>query len=69
MRNPLASWRAGVRWPAATLAVVVALVAAVLVCEAIGWPFLVSPVQRWLTSTLDRRVEFNDGAGGKSGVS
>ena len=68
MRNPLAAWRAGVRWPLATLGLVAALVVAVLVCEAIGWPFLVSPVQRWLASTLDRRVEFNDEAGGKSGV-
>ena len=41
MRNPLAAWRAGVRWPLALLALVAALVVAVLVCEAIGWPFLV----------------------------
>ncbi len=68
MRHPLASWRAGARWPLATLGVVVALVLAVLACEAMGWPFLVSPVQHWLASALDRRVEFNDEAGGKSGV-
>ena len=68
MRNPLAAWRAGVRWPLATLGVVATLAAAVLVCEAMGWPFLVSPVQRWLAGTLDRRVEFNDEAGGTSGV-
>jgi len=68
MSNPLAAWRAGVRWPAASLAVAVALVIGVLVCEAIGWPFLVSPVQKWLAAALDRRVEFNDQAGGKSGV-
>jgi uncharacterized protein involved in outer membrane biogenesis len=68
MKSPLAAWRAGTRWPLATLGVVVALVAAVLVCEALGWPFLVSPVQRWLASTIDRRVEFNDASGGQSGV-
>jgi AsmA family protein len=68
MRHPLAAWRAGVRWPAATLAVVAALVVAVGVCEALGWPFLVSPVQTWLARTLDRRVEFGDEAGGKSDV-
>ena len=68
MRNPLAAWRAGIRWPLATLSVVSALLVGVLVCEAIGWPFLVSPVQRWLASTLDRRVEFNDEGGGTSGV-
>ncbi len=48
MRNPLAAWRAGVRWPLALLAVLAALVVAVLVCEAIGWPFLVGPVQHRL---------------------
>ena len=58
MKHPLAAWRAGVRWPLATLGVVAALVIAVLVCEALGWPFLVSPVQHWLAATLDRRVEF-----------
>jgi len=68
MRNPLAAWRAGVRWPLATLGVVATLAAAVLACEAMGWPFLVSPVQRWLAGTLDRRVELNDEAGGTSGV-
>jgi general stress protein 26 len=40
----------GTRWPLATLGVVAALVVAVLVCEALGWPFLVSPVQHWLAS-------------------
>ena len=68
MRNPLAAWRAGTRWPLAALGAVAALVVAVLVCEAIGWPFLVSPVQHWLSRTLDRRVAFNDEAGGQSGV-
>ena len=68
MRNPLAAWRAGVRWPLATLGLVAAMVVAILACESIGWPFLVSPVQRWLASALDRRIEFNDEAGGQSGV-
>lgn len=68
MRSPLAAWRAGVHWPLAALGVVAALAVAIGVCEAMGWPFLVSPVQRWLASALDRRVEFNDEAGGTSGV-
>ena len=34
-----------------------ALVIAVLVCEALGWPFLVEPVQRKLASSLGRHVE------------
>ena len=68
MRSPLAAWRAGVHWPLAALGVIAALAVAIGVCEAMGWPFLVSPVQRWLASALDRRVEFNDEAGGTSGV-
>ena len=68
MRNPLAAWRAGVRWPGILLAVLTALVVAVLVCEAIGWPFLVAPAQKWMATALDRRVEFQDEEGGKSGV-
>jgi len=68
MRNPLAAWRAGVRWPGILLAVLSALVVAVLVCEAIGWPFLVGPAQKWMATALDRRVEFQDEEGGKSGV-
>jgi uncharacterized protein involved in outer membrane biogenesis len=68
MRDPLAAWRAGVRWPAITLAVVAAFVVVVLVCEALGWPFLVSPVQQWLGKTLDRRVEFGDATGERSGA-
>ena len=68
MRSPLAAWRAGVRWPLALIAVVVALVAVVLVCEAIGWPFLVGPVQHRLAQVLDRRVVFDSGTGESSGV-
>ena len=68
MRSPLAAWRAGVHWPLAALGVVAALAVAIGVCEAMGWPFLVSPVQHWLASSLDRRVEFNDEAGGTRGV-
>ena len=67
MRTPLAAWRAGVRWPLALIAVLIALVVIVLVCEAIGWPFLVAPLQHELASVLDRRVEFagDDAKGGK----
>ncbi len=60
MRSPLAAWRGGVRWPLLSLAVLVALVVVIGACEAAGWPFLVSPVQHWLSSTLDRRVAFGD---------
>ena len=39
---------------ASTIVVAAALVAG---CEAWGWPFLVEPMQRWLASWLDRRVD------------
>jgi len=68
MRSPLAAWRAGVRWPLALISVAVALVVVVLVCEAIGWPFLVGPVQHRLSKVLDRSVAFGDPAGKSSGV-
>ena len=68
MRHPLAAWRAGVRWPAAVLGGVLALILVVVVFEALGWPFLVSPVQQWLGKTLDRRVEFRDESGAHGGV-
>jgi len=48
-------------WQVAVI-VIVAAVAAVAVCEAIGWPFLVGPMQRRIAVALDRRVELGDGA-------
>ena len=68
MRSPLAAWRSGVRWPLVLISAVVALVAVVLLCEAIGWPFLVGPVQHRLSKVLDRSVAFGDGPGRSSGV-
>src|SRR5664279_2147687 len=68
MRTPLAAWRAGSRWPLALVAVVTMIVVAIGVSEALGWPFLVSPVEQWLARTLDRRVVFSGGTAGESGV-
>ncbi len=68
MRSPLAAWRGGVRWPLLLISAVVALVAVVLVCEAIGWPFLAGPVQLRLSKVLDRSVVFGDDPGKSSGV-
>lgn len=45
-------WR---RWAAGAVA---AVVCGLGVCEALGWPFLVAPMQRWLGDTLARRVGF-----------
>ena len=50
-------------------ALLLALVVAVGLCEAAGWPFLVAPMQRWLTHTLDRRIAFGaDGSGVRIGL-
>jgi uncharacterized protein involved in outer membrane biogenesis len=68
MRGPLAAWRAGVRWPSVLIAALLVTVIAVVACEAAGWPFLASPMQRWLAKTLDRNVAFGDESGGRGGV-
>ncbi|MEO5843364.1 MAG: hypothetical protein ABIQ33_00840, partial [Caldimonas sp.] len=68
MKTPLAAWRAGVRWPLALLALVAAIVGAVLTCEAIGWPFLVGPIQHRLEAMLDRRVVLGGDPQRASGV-
>jgi uncharacterized protein involved in outer membrane biogenesis len=68
MRAPLAAWRAGVRWPLALITVLAGLIVAIAVCEAIGWPFLVEPVQHRLAKVLDRRVVFGSDPDNSSGV-
>ena len=53
------------RWPWLFGGAVCAAVVAFGVCEALGWPFMGAPVQRWLTQTLDRKVQLGaDGAAG-----
>lgn len=55
--NRVVSWRRGLAAVGATVFVALA------VCEAMGWPFLVGPLQRRLSSTLERPVQFGeDGA-------
>ncbi len=50
-------------------ALLLALAVAIGLCEAAGWPFLVAPMQRWLTHTLDRRIAFGgDGSGVRIGL-
>jgi len=68
MRTPLAAWRAGARWPLALITPVAALVVAILLCEAIGWPFLVGPIQHRLGAMLDRRVVLGGDGERASGV-
>ena len=52
----------GMRWPWLVGAVAAAVLVVVGLCEAAGWPFLVGPAQRWLSSALERRVVFGDDA-------
>lgn len=47
------------RWPWAIGAAVGVIVVAFGVCEALGWPFMAAPVQRWLAETLDRKVRLS----------
>ena len=58
MTRVLPGWLAGRRWLQVTLGVLVALIVGIGICEAVGWPFLVGPIQRKLAATLDRKVEF-----------
>ena len=41
---------------------------AVGVCEALGWPFLAAPMQRWLGAALERTVSFSEDAGARPKV-
>ena len=50
------------RWPWAVGSVVAVFVIAFGVCEALGWPFMAEPVQRWLAQTLDRKVQLGAGS-------
>src|SRR5687768_6931039 len=68
MRSPLAAWRAGVRWPLVVLSLLAVLVVGIAVCEAIGWPFLVGPVQRQLAKSLDRKIVLGADPAVDSGV-
>ena len=47
------------RWPWVLGGIVLLLVIAFGVCEALGWPFLVGPLQRAMSGTLHRDVRFS----------
>jgi AsmA family protein len=49
------AWRPG-RW---ALGILLAVILGLGICEALGWPFLASPMQRMLSDTLARRVSFS----------
>ena len=44
------------RWAVVAAGVVALFIAGIAVCEAMGWPFLAAPTQRWLSTALDRHV-------------
>ena len=47
------------RWRLVALGVLVFAVIGFGVGEAMGWPFLAAPMQRWIGNTLERRVSFS----------
>jgi uncharacterized protein involved in outer membrane biogenesis len=50
------------RWPLIAGGLLLLLVIGVGVCEALGWPFLASPMERWVGNALKRPVSFADTA-------
>ena len=57
MNEPIAR---PVRWRWIVAGSAAALVVAFGICEALGWPFLAAPMQRWLAGALERRVSFSE---------
>ena len=49
-----------VRWRLIGAGVLAAAVVGVGVCEAMGWPFLAAPMQRWIGKTIARPVAFSE---------
>lgn len=50
------------RWAVVAAGVLALFVGGIAVCEAMGWPFLAAPMQRWLSTALDRRVVLSSDA-------
>ena len=68
MRNPLTAWRAGTRWPLILLSLLGALIIAIGICEALGWPFLIKPLQNAASNALGRKVVLGKSADDHTGV-
>ena len=67
MKSPVSAWKAGTRWPLLLSGVLLVIAIGVGVGEATGWPWLLTPVQSWLSKTLDRRIDFGPEAGNDGG--
>lgn len=63
MTNPVSAWKIDTRWPLLLGGVVLALAIGIGVGESLGWPWLVAPMQSWLSKALERRVDFGPEAG------
>jgi len=50
------------RWAVVAVGITALFVGGIAVCEAMGWPFLGAPMQRWLSTALDRRVVLSSDA-------
>ena len=59
-----ARWR---RWQLMLVAALLLMLGAVALCESLGWPFLAGPVERALSTMLDRRVRLSAPAGAGAG--
>ncbi|MEP6557671.1 MAG: AsmA family protein, partial [Burkholderiales bacterium] len=68
MRNPLNAWRAGTRWPLILLSLLVALIITIGICEGIGWPFLIQPLQNAASKALGRKVVLGQSEDDHTGV-
>jgi len=58
MKTPFSAWKAGTRWPLLLGGVLLAIAIGVGIGELAGWPWLITPMQSWLSKTLERRVNF-----------
>ncbi len=63
-----AEWARRRRWPLVAGGLVLLLIFAIAICEALGWPFLAGPMQRAMSRSLDRSVVFSAGPEGERAI-
>ncbi len=67
-RNPFSAWRTGTRWPLILISLLLALIVAIGICEALGWPFLIKPLQDQASKALGRKVVLGRSADDHTGT-